>query len=231
MPVEAPLVQTFNIAAIGWQFVDQRRLSDADLFDMHQKRNRHLRKFWEGSDVLADMCDADERVQAEITRRWLAASERWPGITYEQFRENGGEVVHSGCADPRKYQLNFGIRTQADGWIGGMHLGNWEIERDENNQIKATALFWLGAPPAEGFTIAQTWGGVMRWLIRNDITLANGKVVDIVGFDFLGPPMYYWRKSRLAKLSEMIGALTVDANEENDPADSDVLLKLRRKGA
>lgn len=233
-PRAAPF--TINAGPHSWRFVDQRDVERANfrMFRQAQRiRNRELRRFYEGIQVYdgVDLCDLDQRVVDAVQRRYDRAVEREPGLTFDEFEERGGALVHDGCQDPRKRMLNFLVRDANTGrWIGGIHLGNIDVERDTDGNLQATAFFWAGLVVPDGVTDRQVWIRIMRHIVRNDITFRNGRVLDIVGFDFLGEPWYRWARRTNPKLTEILSGLTADVDEENDDVDADVIRKIRRKG-
>jgi len=231
-----PRAAPFTVDQLGWRFVDMRDLEDrpAALERVQARRNAHLRRFYQGvSDYDGvDLCDLDQRTINAVSRRFRRAREQNPLLTWDEFELAGGTLVHDGCQDPRKHMLNYAVRDlNADRWIGGVHLGNFEIERDEDGNLTATCFFWSGLPNLPGMNLAQSWVRIMRYFIRNDITLANGRVVDIVGFNFLGEPWFRWRRTLNPRLGPILADLTPDVDEENDASDADIIRRIRRKGA
>jgi RimJ/RimL family protein N-acetyltransferase len=184
--MNSPIVQDFQV--LEWTFRDQRNVPFPD--PMIELRTQNLYKFY--SDIPqyhgVKICDNDPEIQKEINRRWKDQAAKRPGLTWPEFEQERRTMVHSGCADPLRWQFNFLTFDRAGECVGGAHLGNIRSEDGKSG----TGFFWLGTEAHPKLSLAETWARVMIYLLENDLIFEDGSRFDLVGFDMLGEPVFTW---------------------------------------
>jgi len=129
----------------------------------------------------------DRRLERRIARFGRAAARR-PGLTLEQFEDEGRDREF--ITDPLhiKAQAFLACRDMTTNeWIGGVPFSNITIERRVGNRIEASVFMATATPKHPDFSRARTNAIGTRFLLNNDLPLRNGKILDIVQWDFRLP--------------------------------------------
>jgi len=224
MRVESPLVREFTIPSLGWTVRDQRLVADPG--NGVELRTQNLYAFFKSIPRFrhVELCDMDDGIQKEISRRWRRERAKNKRLTWEEFEDAGHTMVHSGCADPRLWQFNFLIYDANYECIGGAHLGNIRTE----DEASGTGFFWLGTPAADGMSLEETWAEVMVYLLDNDFPFEDGRSFDLTGFDMLGAPTFEWSLEMNPKLGVILDRLAQRGSPHFDQGDPMSVIRVRR---
>lgn len=107
--------------------------------------------------------------------------------------------------DPRLSVKTFVVSSGQE-ILGLWTLYNIVIEIDDKTGITATAMAMPGCEAVRGFSLRETWTGIMRWILENDFT-ASGRKVDFIGWAFPSRRDHQWLVSE-----DQASSLGGDAN-------------------
>lgn len=189
-----PIVDDMEIPALGLTLVDQEALPKevglrgrkilVDVLQTQVLRQQRVGTF---------LCAMEQsEFQDKLYRE---AQERNPRLTLIEFLATGVSVVEddSDC-NPRLGVKNFVVYASNQEILGLFTLYNIEIERDVEEGITASAMAMPGCRPALGFTMRETWGGIMRAILENDFVM-GGRKVDFDEWRFPTRRGHQWKLS------------------------------------
>ena len=139
---------------------------------------------------------------------YAEAATQQQGLTFTDHREQAGDaiVIDDSDCDPRLQIKKFLVMADPRLVIGTFTLSNIIVERDEEIGITASAMAMPGCNPAPGQNMRQTWTGIMRHIIEEDLAIA-GRIVDFVEWRFPTRTSHRWM-------------LTLEEAARIDPTDS-----------
>jgi hypothetical protein len=198
-------VEQFNIPGLPWDFVDIRTLSE-----QRQALARDL------IIELAQSISSDVGRIEEVKHCAQLALEESPPP----------EI----CEDPNRPFVSLIAVNRQGRPVGGIHADDMRIERDEPGLLRARARPSPGLPAVGIHTQYKVYGKVMRWLLANNLTLMNGKELDIVQWILPRGRRFRWTSKGRPAMLECFSEIEIDADRESSPDDADSPVEYRRKG-
>lgn len=174
-------IQPFS--AIGFDFVDHTDLDEQQRIESAGLLEILLVMGWAADRPDArQMCCEDEAVQAEIGRRYEAALEADPALTFEQFNRQGGGAVDVLCRDQRLEIIR--LAALENGQVVGFYgLQNVEIIGDQDGTTLIRALP-LPAFPHRADPPPILWGQMAAYLLQNDLSTQTGARIALAEIRF-----------------------------------------------
>jgi len=135
------------------------------------------------------LCDADQERASRALDRYEGLNARRAergarALTWDEFEQRGGTVEHDGDPDPRLPLVRLAVRRSGR-WVGIVSILNIRRESDPGvNPIQVSAYGVVGVLPARGENRFRLWGRIYRRLLLTDLSLANGRVLDLVEWRF-----------------------------------------------
>ncbi len=234
---EFPLITPFVIPDLPWQFVDYRILDgnnratamDRMMTNAQAVASKDVRS------LKVERCGASEtdlNYQIDTYERLRAAAEaRGEKYTWTQFKDSDDFVRNEICPLPRLPILLIAgmLRGVPQGMIG---IGNIQIERENTTLVRATAMPAPGFPGVDrSFTQGEVWGKILRFILENNLVMASGPSIDIVGWDLPVSPEYRWSSRENQEMGDTFTEVDAGADRETNPDEAESPTKYRRKGA
>lgn len=233
MPKDTPLpiVEPFLIPSLGWKLTDFRATDPHDWATAARAWTQSVVRFTESQGIESNsiLCQNDVRLRGErMDARFQEALALDPSLTVEEFSKT--------YSDPKPRfkrlldipHLMLAIEKRSE-FIGAINVTQIRAEFETSRKITTTAMIWVGHDiPARQDDDPSTWTEAIFYMIDNDIRLADGRVLDIVGYDFVSDVML---KDRLASRPGLLTFLDqlgmrMDRQGEADPETGDI--KFRR---
>jgi hypothetical protein len=213
-PREFPIVRSFEVPRLGLSFMDRRRARPHEIevgragfrlwtLDGWNKGTAHSSERRE--------CGAVNWQRVEISKRWDEYSQR-PGATWEAFEQTGATVLDETCEDPRMLQIQF-VALRNGRAVGIANLQNVvELARDRV-KVSVRAMPMPGFPPAPGRSIPESWGIFSRFLLENDLELADGMRLSVEEIFLPDDDDSHSRPEHGNGMAEMIGELLTGGDQ------------------
>lgn len=175
---ELPHAVPFTVDRLGLTFTDRRyATAEEDDLARHGFRTWTIREWNERQPVERRDCNDHLATRKEIARRWDEWIAQNPDGDRDQFEQEGLTVVDETCEDPRLPRLDLVARNPLGHVVGMLSLYNLTTLREEEGVLVVRAMPMPGFPPALFGSIPEGWGVCSRWLLENDIDLADGSVI------------------------------------------------------
>jgi hypothetical protein len=230
-------IKPFTIPALGYGFVDRSTLSDLErgltsetwrhwLIDEYESKQDDRRQ-------RMGICDEDLAKQDRFRAEYLRRAEANSDYSWDDFEQDGGTVEFDQDFDPRLPQAHLAIfEIETGGIVGQMPLMNIQIEHDEVGGMSARCQGTPGVKPGPGLSRAETWSIIYNFILENDVTFVDGRVLDIVEWvypqDLEG---FRFKAEDWNDLEEVFdGVRSHGHQEERSTIDPDAVRSFRRAG-
>lgn len=191
-----PIIDTFVIPIAGWEFSDVRVNSDADQAETWRLWRKNLMTDWAnllpGAETFPVVCSENAtrfRLEYEL---YMQAKANEPDLTFSEFQTRPESVVDDQQQRPDRHQVMWTVR-ESGVVIGAFLYQNIEAIRDEPGVFQVRGYGLPGLPPFPPLNRTRTWGRLMKWLLKNNVTARGGQIVfDIKEFWFHHNYPPYW---------------------------------------
>lgn len=185
-PTEFARLVAFDIPALG--------LTVSDLRNHGQRQQRLIQREWvkqisieledRGLKPLELLCTSasfpgkrDKQVR-EFQRRRDAEG---LSLTFDEFKNSGGAITQREDIDPRERQCFFALHNTTTGKIvGGITITNIRVLSVDASQVNVSAIILSGVPAIGRLDKPETAIQVIRHVMNNTHTLANGRKINFI---------------------------------------------------
>lgn len=230
--IELPAVKAFTIPSLGWLVTDYRDLGSAEQTQARSRWTKAVVTYNEAqgidrSDVLCQW--ATPKHHQAAAKRFESAWEDNPRIDARAFML---------ANPPKRFRFHQGSERRGallgvkDGSriIGGIYCSNYTPEIDTRNKLTARSMLWVGVEPIRGRLELDVWMDAIIYMIDNDLELADGRVLDFIGYDFRSDAHLRDGLSARAPLNAFIARMAAHFDSSGAP-DAEGDIRYRRRGA
>lgn len=229
---QLPIVQPFTLGRLPWTFRDYRTVGGNEkAMAMHLMREHALAM----SNATTrrppvEKCGANDAERDAALARFLVLQDADPSYTFDQFKADGGMVYNELCPRPRAPKELIFVAMRQGEVEGAISIGNIRVER-EDDTLRITGQPSPGFPAVGQRSQAFVWGRVLRLLLAQDLAFANGKTLDIVGWDMPQSREFRWSTRDSALIGETFAQVESVADKEVNAEEPESPKRFRRATA
>lgn len=181
---ELPHVLPFTVPDLGLEFTERRECTPEEDDAARQGFRKWTIAGWnEKQPQPRRDCNDVLSIRLEIARRWGEWIAENPGGTRDDFEQLGLTVIDETCEDPRLPQVNLCARFEGK-VVGMASLINIEKIGNYGGALCVRTIPIPGFLPGNRKHIPEAWGVFSRFILENDLKLADGTLLEVAELRF-----------------------------------------------